>query len=228
VPVDQFGFLDRSSFPERVVAQDWRMLVDYTVQTILSSLTLDARRAVHAIYLRGSVASGYAIPGESDIDFAIYVDPPFVETLKEKRICTSQAVCSRFKDVVRVDYRVYPFKLRAIPSPAQSLSELSGALVIQAFGICVYGYDFLADSPACRVDCHLAVDIMRDKRVAVEEARRLGSCGDTRGELRVLQWFLKRAIRALAELHSIKSGRFARDLVPCVRIRLIRSLDTWK
>jgi hypothetical protein len=216
VRVDQRGHIDRSSIPPRSIEESWREVVDFSVKSVLVHLPAEARRAVHAIYLRGSVASGFAIPGESDLDFLIYVGALYVDVLNSQRSQVSKHVTSKFKHVTRVDYRAH-----AVPDPEKSQADvfcgLPGAYVAQAFGVCVYGHDFVASCSPCRILCDLAIDIMNDKRIAVEEAERQKASGNAVGELRALQWFFKRALRASAELSCFEIGKFARDLVPCVR-----------
>jgi hypothetical protein len=91
------------------------------------------------------------------------------------------------------------------------------ALAVRAFGVCVHGEEFVAARPPWRVGRRAGVDVVRDRRVACEEAARRRRRGEWQEERRVLQWFLKRALRAAAEAAARTTRRYARDLVPAVR-----------
>lgn len=205
VPVDSEGFLELDSIPAREVPASWREIISSLVDWVIAAVPRP--KCIVSMYVRGSVVRGEVIPEKSDLDLVVYCsDTSSVDYVK--------AACRSFPtkslSLSRIDCSAFclnSYKADAMPY----------ALGLQAFGVCVYGDDIVRCIPACRVDANAGIDIVRDKRVAFQEAERCRMVSDQDGERKVLQWLLKRALRSCAELCAPIDGWFARDLVPCVR-----------
>jgi Cupin-like domain len=209
VRVDKDGLIDTASLPPRSVDTAWRAAVDAAVALIVDAAETPAD--VISVCCRGSVVSGAAIPGISDIDLVAYVRPNALAAVRDARSVISAAVCDRFAHLVaRVDCLVFPL----------DGGDLPYATILQAFGVCVHGQDLVNQLPPRRVSAPRAADVQRDRRVTLQHARQQHSLD---AERRAYQWFLKRSLRTCTELCCRDVGRYARDLVPC-RAICIRAL----
>jgi predicted nucleotidyltransferase len=211
VPVTDSGRVDIASLTPRRVPPRWRSAVDAAVDVVEAAASAAGGR-VRAVYVRGSVVCNAAAAERSDLDLVVYCwDEVALEAVRFERRAALLAVARRF-GLARVDCAVFLAREVAV-------AEMECALEVQAFGVCVRGEDFVRGLTACCVGRHAGIDVVRDCRVALEEAGRRRGRLDFDGERVVLQWFLKRALRRGAESCARASGRYARDLVPCVCAR---------
>lgn len=217
VSVGSSGVIDPTSLPSRHIPGRWTSAVDEAVEAVIDLPQVRGTGAVRAIYVRGSVAGDAVIPGVSDLDLVVYAtSPSAVDTISSARRSIFDSIAARH-GFTRVDCAVF------LDSRSEGASgdRLPYEVVIQAFGVCVYGDDFIANIPPRRMEKLSAANIVEDFRVASEQAELSANVDDQR---RIMQWFFKRALRAAAEVCSTRAGLYSRDLVPCVcqRISLLR------
>lgn len=211
------GALRSRSGSRCVPPETWTPAISAVIEKLLS--VKFARWIVYAVYLRGSVAAGQARVKVSDMDFVVYCHPGFADDIRTELPSISQGICRQFTFVSKVDCVVVPLSLLKLAVARESVAY---SLILQAFGLCVYGVDFLKFLPAGRITPErIAVNIMRDKRVTLDRARENHRSSNSLEELHALQWFIKRALRSCAELNWRKSRKYARDLVACVSRRIL-------
>jgi len=205
VRLDQTGNLVRDSVAKVTLSPQVRQALDLVVQRMRSEFGAD----LVAIYGRGSALSGQWRPRISDLDICSLLRPGVCMDAARKlgRQIDSELV-RRFPGYfTRLDCSFH--------SVTAEIRRL--ALPLQSFGQCVYGEDILSRLQP-KLEIYLAPNIVWMKDNALREAKRYREEGNQVDEIRVLQWFLKRAFRSLAELRAKSSGLYSRDLYPCVRV----------
>lgn len=205
--MDEQGRLQVQYVPSRKMPDDLREIVGEVLALLLAQSAV--QDDVIAVYARGSIVLGELMAGTSDLDLVVYChDAQTVEAVKHARKRVSKSVSEKY-GFSRLDCSTFVWRDSVLESN-------QFALTLQAFGVCVYGEDLIRQIPACKASSNAGANVLRDRRVTLEEAERCRRAGDRNGERRVFQWFFKRTLRASAELCAPQVGWFARDLVPCV------------
>jgi ribosomal protein S12 methylthiotransferase accessory factor len=160
------------------------------------------------VYVRGSVASGEARPGVSDLDLlAVVASEPGAQGRSRlrgalERLREGFPFCAGFDGEVLEREAV----LRA-PEMAW------GRFQIRVLGACVYGEDLAAQLAPFRPDASVIFTAPR-LPLAIERARSsLRAHGAKTAE--VCRWIAKKIVRAGYDLVLVEEGRFTRDLFPC-------------
>lgn len=199
-PVDAQGFL-RPDAHEALVPPLWQPLVAAAVAAYETHLG----PALHSVYLRGSVPRGLAIPGMSDLDTFAVVDGPVDQTWMEPVAAELGVLLPSCTHVeLHIEER------GVLNDPHHWLGR-----VLSFQSACVWGSSLIDSVPPHRADAsllgHLPL-LTSDLRSA------RGWLDDPEEETTVIAgWIARRTVRSGMELVVSRSGRFARDLWPCLQ-----------
>lgn len=199
-PVDANGFL-RPDAHETLVPPLWQPLVAAAVAAYQAHLG----SALHSVYLRGSVPRGLAIPGVSDLDTFAVVDRPVDETWTGPVAAELGALLPSCTHVeLHIEER------RVLTDPQHWLGR-----VLSFQSVCVWGPSLIDGVPPYRPDdrvlSHLPLltSDLRDARAWLDDPEEEVAS--------IAGWIARRTIRSGMELVVARSGRFARDLWPCLQ-----------
>lgn len=215
VPLDHSNRLERTSCDAGPLEAPWVDVVSSIQRQVVECCASCDDGKVLSVYIRGSVVSGFARPGVSDLDVIVYARGTCVNRLIARRPTICREVLQSFANVVqKIDLSVYRIDSLEDVSHAE---QVPCGVMLQAFGRCVWGTDFLAECPAGIVKPILARNVNNDAASAIASSKARLAAGDNLGAWRDVQWLVKRELRAGAEVAAAVSGAYARDLFPCVR-----------
>lgn len=206
---DDQGFIVNEASLEKVI-MPWNIIVTEIVQALLINLG----DIIHSIYLRGSVASGQAIEGISDVDFIIVVSSG-EETLERsweetliKRMKIKYAFCSSV-DIKYINHK----NILSSSSPHHAYTRM----LLKTQSICVYGKslenlirrykpgtDMVYLSPFIKTDIARSVNALQ-------------TADDLTAEYinRTCQWIAKQIVRVGFEMVMENEKTYTRDLYFC-------------
>lgn len=170
------------------------------------------RRLIHSIYVRGSVATGDAVPGIADIDAVALTRRPVQQSQKaalrraRERLETSCAIATKYElpviflDSLLEDDRYYPWRF-----------------TLKTQSVCIYGDDISSTLPSFRLDYSTIVRLLEpiDKYVARARERLDGKADDMSYVQSRCSWIMKRLVRQGGLLVMEREGVFTRSLYHC-------------
>jgi hypothetical protein len=183
----------------------WDLLVD----RIVAAYKEVFHERLHSIYLRGSVARGTAVAGQSDIDaFAIVTDcVSFADHQALLTFETSIWAGCRVATAVEMGYA----HLDGILNDG-SHDHLRFLLKIQ--GVCLFGESILSRLPCCRLDHRAIIERLHLEECIRAALESLKVC-EPSSINKICRWIMKKIVRSGFELVMHNEQYFTRDLFPC-------------
>lgn len=188
----------------------WRSGVEHVIQTYRDREGPNLR----AVYIRGTVASGEAVAGLSDVDSMAVVAPT-------GRAITQDGIldCPWETEEAEQFTRLHPFatsvEFYLVPENLLRAHRKSG-FFFKAQATCVFGQDIAAQLPQYRLGSDAishAFNIDRDIEVYRGICSTLSCVGQ---QTKYSRRLLKRLVRSAFELCMERAGFFTRDLDACV------------
>lgn len=199
IPLDADGYLINTADIEKV-GPPWRPLIESLVEECRSRY-----RDLASIYVRGSVATGTAVFGYSDLDLIAVtyqehaVDRPWLRQAVDRTL-------GRHSATVDIDL--------AITSATAILTERKSGFYIKTQSALVYGEDFANRISPYRVDVD-AFSHLFNLELDLETVRRaIDGASDTLARTLVLR-LVKRVVRAGLELIAKRHQAYTRDPRMC-------------
>jgi hypothetical protein len=194
------------------IAGEWREVTDEIIETCKRRI---GTRLV-SVYIGGSVATGMAIRGKSDIDTYEVVD------LSREEI--QEANATWVKEEEERIQKLFPF-LRGVEihmAPSSSLSE-GRKFQMKVLTALVYGKDFDSEIPKYKLDRETLGGIRVNVGKDITKARRELEEASSSEELhKIATWIAKRLIRSTGMLSMWEGNTFTMDITPLGEMLLSR------
>lgn len=213
IPLDKHGRLPSSS--SLSLPNHLRDLFQECLDIIFSLL---GEKIVHAVFIRGSILTGNFMPhGRSDLDFIIFSSTDFAPDRKRQ---LSQALFAHLRPDIHLSSA--DVRLERVPNPLDHANTvIAPALQTTLLYYAVPLQGSLATIGLSHENQHPSVTLGIDIREDERRFKRFFSQGvdinHFNVQLSALQWFLKKCLRALAELSMNETRFHCRDLVPCFK-----------
>jgi uncharacterized protein len=197
--LDDRGVVQRRVSPA-TIQEGWRPAID--AATDACRVHLGER--LHSVYVAGSVAAGYAIPGISDLDIGVVTKNPLEESERAWADRESVEICRKHQFVGSVHF---------IWTTAEQLAHMSQLrIMLQLYGVCVHGADVVARLAGVRLgretalQCETIRDEICDGLLSIDSLLDVRSrCGNV----------MKRILRAGFELVMLREQRYTMDVPLC-------------
>lgn len=201
---DEHGYLKKRADVSNIRGR-WLEAVEATREVYVSGWG----DALHSVYVRGSVANGFAVENVSDLDsFAVFregrFDGPSAETWEER---AARDLQERFPFVAGFELICAPFE-RAIDR------ENPDAFITKVESACVCGEDLAAKIEGYRPGPEMAFQTRYFRRHLDVFASEY-PLESEQDQPETLAWLLRRFLRLGMELVMDREQRFTRDLYPC-------------
>lgn len=208
--LDQDGYLPISNNLQ--LEPDVRAVLERIVREIVRGAM---QQSVLAIFVRGSIASGFSLGGgRSDLDLIVVTKSPLADIQRKAIRKTTSDIANRLLGVSGSDI-LYFSAQDTLCQEGQSSLHLN--TVLRNYSILIYGSTDRIGLVFARKKpwYSLSLDIRSDERSFLRAFRNGSEQGDIHLQLFSIKWICKRALRASAELACDKTRKHSRDLVPC-------------
>lgn len=202
--VDGDGFIVKAASLSAITPA-WRILIDDAVQAFVERF----REALHSVYIRGSVATGTAVRGVSDLDLLAIVLTPGFEPRSEQRWTgrLKNRLVWTFPYVSNADLSIFSLETVMATKPFQ--------IVIQTQAVCVHGRDLSAELPRFRVGREMSYRVDLIQREIEASMERIEHTEESAQRIAFCVWIMKRIVRTAFELVMEREHRYTRDLYLC-------------
>jgi uncharacterized protein len=208
LPVDESGFIVNICHAG-LITDPWDAVLDRLMMLCKTNLG----DLLHSMYVRGSVASGTAIPGLSDIDTLAVVNTDNASVDLTWRDDYVKSAQSEFPFVTKIELDIYSVE-RMMHAPAMAPVRFA----ISTQSVCVYGNSLLPHLPRYRPGAETIFHIPRlaCRLEEVRQALQVSVQADRKKE--VCRWIMKSLIRSAFELTVIEERRYSRELSLCCKV----------
>jgi uncharacterized protein len=206
LPLDQHGAIQNITSLTKV-QPEYKNALDTIIEFLTQVLNLN----LYAVFLRGSLAKGEAIPFVSDIDCIVFVNTAITELQTKAIQSFTASFLNNHSFVTGLELPVEVYK-DSLPSVYQ--------FVIKTQAVCIHGTDFSKEIPTMYLkDGYIALPkIQNFIHLVHQELENSTTEQDTQ---EICTWAMKRILRALFELHMEEAMLYTRDLYRCYETALI-------
>jgi hypothetical protein len=209
-PVDQNGFLLNTTSERHLAVSPWRDVLASSVDAIAAHFT----GALHSIYVRGSVPTGAAVLGYSDIDLIAVLQQKIEAEHREWRRAFERASRSTPVEI--------ELGLVAVRRLTESDESWPWSFILGTQSLCVRGENIIPSLPRFRPDHYLARKLAAGTQRFVDRAiLRAHNDSNPNAVKNLCRQAAKYLLRSLAALF-IEGEGYTRDL------RTIAALTTAK
>ncbi|MEV8305783.1 nucleotidyltransferase domain-containing protein [Streptomyces flavidovirens] len=202
IPLDTDGYLTNLAESEKIGPR-WRPLIESLVDEYRSRY-----RDLASVYVRGSVATGTAVPGRSDLDL---IAVTYQEHAVDREWTQEAAVhtLSRHSTTVDIDL--------AITSATAVLTDRKSGFYIKTQSALVYGEDFAQRIAPYRIDTEAFSHLFNLEIDLKTVAHAVDSASDAFARTLILR-LVKRVLRAGLELVAERQQEYTRDPHMCCEL----------
>lgn len=202
--VDESGFILTEVFPEKI-GPTFRPIVEHVLNLIIQEV--DA--LLDGVYLYGSVATGRAVEGTSDLDIIlVFLAPPELAVKKKIEhlgLCLSNQYEKQLRGV--------GLEMTDVTDVCSEKERFGGMCFLKHLCICIYGNDLTKDIPAFRPSADIAKAFNGDLGQSLPGWKKKIEEAASDGELeKVARSFAKKIVRAGFSLVMPRAGAWTSDL----------------
>ena len=173
-------------------------------------------KQLHSVYIRGSVASGIAMQGISDIDsLAIHTGKIYKETQKELKDA-QLSLSTKFKFATGVE--ITARNLEKVMTTEPNITQF----ILKTTSVCVFGENLIAKIKPFKPDAGIIYDLPNLERDDAGILKDLEESKSIKETQEICEWIMKRVLRCGMELTLVEKKKFTRDLYPCYQIFIER------
>lgn len=178
------------------------------------------RKHVKAIFLRGSVATGFfSAKRDSDLDLVLILGRQISREDKSKLNASISKTAKAFFGLSHADIRyicLHSWRLRE----AESSIDTSTLILLRSYAVCLYSSDpvLFSENIKTKSTGDGALDIRADERWFLRLFEKASVTNQTVMQCSAINWICKRTLRAIADLASTSLKEHSRDLIPCYRL----------
>lgn len=180
------------------------------VEEIKNAYLVHFNKAVHSIYIRGTVSRGKAIAGISDIDSFAVISKHLHKIDRTWIPETRKTLERKYTFSTGIEFNLFP-----VNNILDDDAFFNIRFVIKTQSACIYGDDLAQKIPPFRADLQTASHFHRNLGNAIEKTKK--QVTDSSNQEKIMEWcrwIMKKIIRAGFVLVMDKEQAFTRDLYP--------------
>ncbi|HEY1037598.1 MAG TPA: nucleotidyltransferase domain-containing protein [Candidatus Paceibacterota bacterium] len=191
-----------SDLKGNLIQPEW----DVAVKAAVGILRKDIPGIV-SVYVRGSVATGRAIEGVSDIDFFVITKKTTRDVYKQRAYAGLSTLNENFPYVSRFDVGYYTH---------EQILNVKERVLIKLRAVCVHGKDISGEIPMLRPGRDVCVTLLGlEKEIEQTMSEIQDGYYTSENTKAMCTWMMKRLVRAGLELVSERQKAYSRDLFVC-------------